>query len=67
MSAFEPKDPDFRARVAASFCTAGGMSSLGVTIDQLEAGEIEPNWPCHTTRPSASNMVSFMRALSRQS
>jgi uncharacterized protein (TIGR00369 family) len=45
MSAFEPKDPDFHARVVASFTRQGAMNSLGVKIDRLEAGEIELSMP----------------------
>ena len=40
MSAFEPKDPDFRARVAASFARQAAMGSLGITIAGVEAGTI---------------------------
>jgi uncharacterized protein (TIGR00369 family) len=45
MPAFEPKDPDFRARVAASFARQAAMASLGITIARLEAGEIELAMP----------------------
>jgi uncharacterized protein (TIGR00369 family) len=45
MPAFEPKDPDFRARVAASFIRQTAMTSLGVTIAHLEPGEIELAMP----------------------
>ena len=41
MSAFEPKDPDFHARVAASFARQAATKSLGVSIDRIEAGEVE--------------------------
>ena len=45
MPAFEPKDPDFRARIAASFTRQTAMASLGVTIAHLEPGEIELAMP----------------------
>ena len=45
MPAFEPKDPDFRARVTASFARQTAMASLGVTILRLEPGEIELAMP----------------------
>ena len=45
MPAFEPKDPDFRARVAASFTRQAAMASLGITIARLDAGEIELAMP----------------------
>jgi uncharacterized protein (TIGR00369 family) len=45
MPAFEPKDPDFRARVAASFARQAAMASLGITISRLEPGEIELAMP----------------------
>jgi uncharacterized protein (TIGR00369 family) len=41
MPEFEPKDPDFRARLQASFARQTAMASLGVTIARLEPGEIE--------------------------
>lgn len=45
MPPFQPKDPDFRARIAASFARQSAMASLGVTIMRLEAGEIELAMP----------------------
>lgn len=45
MSLFEPKDPDFRARVEASLARQGAMRSLGISIERLEAGEIELSMP----------------------
>jgi uncharacterized protein (TIGR00369 family) len=45
MPTFEPKDPDFRARVATSFTRQTVMASLGVTISRLEPGEIELAMP----------------------
>lgn len=45
MPAFEPKAPDFRTRVEASFARQAAMASLGVTIERLEAGEIDLAMP----------------------
>jgi uncharacterized protein (TIGR00369 family) len=45
MSAFQPKDPDFRARVTASFQRQTAMGTLGVTLERIEPGEIELAMP----------------------
>jgi uncharacterized protein (TIGR00369 family) len=45
MSTFQPKDPDFRARVAASFERQAVMTSLGVTLERVGAGEVELAMP----------------------
>ncbi len=45
MPGFEPKDPDFQARVAASFQRQTAMASLGVTLERVEAGEVELAMP----------------------
>jgi uncharacterized protein (TIGR00369 family) len=45
MPDFAPKDPDFRARLEASFARQTAMASLGVTIIRLEPGEIELAMP----------------------
>ncbi|HKE45648.1 MAG TPA: PaaI family thioesterase [Steroidobacteraceae bacterium] len=38
---FAPKDPDFSARVRASFNRQQVMASLGVTLVQVDAGRVE--------------------------
>src|ERR1043166_6474962 len=38
---FEPKDPDFRARVTASFALQQAMATFGITIARIEPGEVE--------------------------
>ena len=38
---FQPKDPDFRARVAASFARQQAMATLGITLARVEPGEVE--------------------------
>lgn len=48
---FEPKDPDFRRRVAASFAQQRVMARLGVTIARIEAGEVD------LTMPSAEDLT----------
>jgi uncharacterized protein (TIGR00369 family) len=45
MSVFEPRDPDFRARVTASFARQTAMATLGVTLERVEAGVIEMAMP----------------------
>jgi uncharacterized protein (TIGR00369 family) len=45
MPGFEPKDPDFQARVTASFQRQTAMASLGVTLERVEAGEVELAMP----------------------
>jgi len=38
---FTPKDPDFSARVRASFNRQQVMAALGVTLVQIDAGRVE--------------------------
>jgi len=45
MTAFEPKDPDFRARVAGSFERQQAMRTLAVRIALLEPGSITLEMP----------------------
>lgn len=45
MTHFVPKDPDFAARVRASFKRQTAMATLGIEIASLEAGEIELRMP----------------------
>jgi uncharacterized protein (TIGR00369 family) len=45
LASFEPKDPQFQARVAASFEKQGAMKTLGVEIIALSPGEIELGMP----------------------
>lgn len=42
---FTPKDPDFDARVRASFARQRVMATLGITIKSLSPGEIELEMP----------------------
>jgi uncharacterized protein (TIGR00369 family) len=42
---FEPKDPDYRSRVAASFAQQRAMHTLGITLSRLEPGEVELTMP----------------------
>jgi len=42
---FEPKDPDYQARVRASFERQQAMKTLGVSILSLQPGEIELEMP----------------------
>ena len=43
--AFEPKDPDFRTRIATSFARQKVMSMLGITLARADAGEVELIFP----------------------
>ena len=45
MAHFEPKDPNFAERVRASFGRQKVMATLGITIDELRAGEIALKMP----------------------
>ena len=51
MTSLEPKDPQFETRVRASFARQQTMTTLGVEIVALKAGEIElkmPHAPAYT-------------------
>ena len=45
MNPFKPKDPEYQARVRASFDRQEAMKTLGVTIVRLEPGEVELAMP----------------------
>jgi uncharacterized protein (TIGR00369 family) len=45
LPSFTPKDPLFQQRVAESFGRQRAMSTLGITITRLVAGEIELSMP----------------------
>ena len=45
MQAFEAPDPDYQARVTASFARQQVMHTLGLTITRLAPGEIELAMP----------------------
>ena len=45
MSQFSPKDPDFAARVRASFGQQRAMASLGISIVELKSGSVELEMP----------------------
>ncbi len=45
MASFEPKNPHFRNRVAASFRRQAVMHTLGIEIARLDPGEIELTMP----------------------
>jgi uncharacterized protein (TIGR00369 family) len=45
MASFDPKDPDFAARVRTSFARQTAMATLGIEITGLGAGEIELKMP----------------------
>jgi acyl-coenzyme A thioesterase PaaI-like protein len=39
--AFEPKDPDYKSRITASFSLQAAMKHLGITLARIERGEVE--------------------------
>ncbi len=45
MTRFKPKDPEYEARVRASFDRQEAMQTLGIEIVRLEPGEIELAMP----------------------
>ena len=45
MTRLEPKDPEYQARVRASFERQQAMQTLGIEIARLEPGEIELTMP----------------------
>lgn len=45
MSAFTPADPDYSARVRASFERQTVMATLGAALTRIEPGEVEIAWP----------------------
>jgi uncharacterized protein (TIGR00369 family) len=45
MASFDPKDPDFEARVRTSFVRQTAMATLGIDITGLTAGEVELRMP----------------------
>jgi len=59
MTHFEPKDPNFAERVRASFGRQKVMATLGITIDELRAGEIVLRMPYHA---SYTQQHGFMHA-----
>src|SRR6478609_9486821 len=56
---FEPKDPDFAARVRASFDRQGAMKTIGATLAAVEAGlvVIELPWA-----PTLTQQHGFLHA-----
>jgi uncharacterized protein (TIGR00369 family) len=45
MASFDPKDPDFEARVRTSFARQTAMATLGIEITGLKPGEVELRMP----------------------
>jgi hypothetical protein len=42
LTEFKPSDPNFDARLRDSFARQQVMQTLGISIERLAAGEIEP-------------------------
>lgn len=45
MTAFEPRDPDYRARVEASFARQRAMTTLGIAVSGIDPGRVELAMP----------------------
>jgi uncharacterized protein (TIGR00369 family) len=56
---FVPKDPDFAARVAASFARQNAMGLLGITLARVEPGEVELRFDY---RPELTQQDGFIHA-----
>jgi uncharacterized protein (TIGR00369 family) len=56
---FQPKDPAFAARVAASFARQKAMETLGITIVRIEPGEVELRFDY---RPDLTQQDGFIHA-----
>jgi uncharacterized protein (TIGR00369 family) len=59
MPPFEPQDPDFEARVRASFARQQVMTTLGATLTRVAPGEVEIQLPF---RPDLTQQHGFLHA-----
>lgn len=59
MALFTPSDPDFEARVRASFDRQAFMATIGATLSRVEPGEIEIRLPI---RPNLTQQHGFVHA-----
>ena len=59
MALFTPSDPDFEARVRASFERQAFMATIGATLTRVEPGAIEIQLPI---RPSLTQQHGFVHA-----
>jgi uncharacterized protein (TIGR00369 family) len=59
MTQFEPQDPDFEARVRASFTRQQVMATLGATMTLVAPGEVEIQLPF---RPDLTQQNGFLHA-----
>ena len=48
MARFEPRDPDFEAKVRGSFSRQTAMQTLGAVMGRVAPGEVEVEMPCRT-------------------
>jgi uncharacterized protein (TIGR00369 family) len=56
---FEPRDPDFAARIARSFAKQGIMTTLGATLLRVAPGEVDIALP---VTPAVSQQHGFAHA-----
>jgi len=56
---FQPQDPNFRERVRASFARQQVMTTLGIEMAHLEAGEVHLTMP---PNPAFTQQHGFMHA-----
>ena len=56
-SLFEPKYPDYRARVKKSFADQAVMKTIGASIEAIGAGEIEIEFPYQTSLTQQNGFI----------
>ena len=56
MAEFDPRDPEYAARVRRSFGRQGAMCSMGAELSRVEPGEVEIASPF---RPEVSQQHGF--------
>jgi uncharacterized protein (TIGR00369 family) len=59
VTAFLPKDPDYKSRVTASFNLQASMQHLGITLARIEPGEVELRFDF---RPELTQQDGFIHA-----
>jgi uncharacterized protein (TIGR00369 family) len=56
-SLFEPKHPDYQARVKKSFSDQAVMKTIGASIEAIGAGEIEIEFPYQTSLTQQNGFI----------
>jgi len=60
MAQFQPRDPEYAARVHASFALQHAMELIGARLMVVEPGFTSPRSTCLSSRRSPSSTVIFM-------